>query len=397
MQPLAGITILDLSRVLAGPFCTMRLADLGARVIKVESRSGDTTRGFGPPFVDGESPYFMSFNRGKESVVLDLKEKSGWEFVCRVLKSADVIVENFRPGVMERLGLSDAFLEENFPRLIRAGITGFGPLSPRSSEAAFDLAIQAESGLMAMNGEAGREACRVPISIADLSAGSAAVEGILAALLHRERGGHGCRIDISLMESLVALFGYQVQGTLMTGESPRKMGHRHPNLVPYQGFATADGMIVLAVAQDLQWQRLLLVEDMPASLANEKWCKNEGRVLEREDLERILQSTFVTRTTKEWVERLKHHDIPVGPVRSVGQMLDELKEAPCEFLRDYEHKTLGPMKMMSSPILWQGRERDATSQPPPTLGQHSRALFEEFAENEEEVLRWLQDSTESSP
>ncbi|MFT7618196.1 MAG: crotonobetainyl-CoA:carnitine CoA-transferase CaiB-like acyl-CoA transferase [Planctomycetota bacterium] len=366
----------------------MRLADLGARVIKVESSSGDTTRRFGPPFIDGESPYFMSFNRGKESIVLDLKSKAGKEFVERVLPQADVLVENFRPGVMDRLGFADDVLSSQHPKLIRVGITGFGPQSRRHGEAAFDLAIQAESGLMSMNGEEGGESCRVPISIADLAAGSAAAEATLAALFQRERQGIGCRVDIALLDSLVALFGYQAQGSLMTGVNPTKMGHRHPNLAPYQGFATADGMIVLAVAMEAQWQRLQNVEDMPQSLSRPEWHENCGRVELQLELESCLKSVFSEQTTATWMKRLKDADVPIGPVRTVGEMISELESQQSDFLKSYQHQTLGAVRMTTSPITWEGKERDATSIAPPTLGQHSLALIHEFSGNNEQEAEW---------
>ncbi len=388
MKPLAGITVLDLSRVLAGPFCTMRLADLGARVIKVESSHGDATRGFGPPFADSESPYFMSFNRGKESIVLDLKSREGKEFVSRVLQEADVLVQNFRPGVMERLGFGDDILKTSFPRLIQVSITGYGPESSRYHEPAFDLAIQGESGLIAMSGRKDGESCRVPISIADLSAGLTASEAVLAALFHREKSGEGARIDIALLDSLVALFGYQVQSSILTGEAPKKMGHRHPNLVPYQGFTTADGMLVLAVAADNQWQRLIATEGMPSALKKKSWETNRGRVEGREEIEGLLKVAFSRETIATWQERLKESDVPMGPVRTVIDMLKELNEEESTFLKDYQHQTLGTLQMPSSPIIWNRSGRYATDLAPPTLGQHTAQLVKEFADDEEIAQRW---------
>ncbi len=391
MKPLDGILVLDLSRVLAGPFCTMRLADLGAEVVKVESPEGDPTRRFGPPFVADESPYFMSFNRGKRSIALDLKSAKGREFVARALARADVLIENFRPGVLDRLGLGAARLRELAPRLVHVSITGYGPESPRRDDAAFDLAIQAESGLMAMTGAEGSEPVRVPISIADLAASASAVEAVLAALFNRERTGKGARIEIALLEALIAIFGYQAQSTLVAGSAPERMGHRHPNLMPYQAFATADGHIILAVGTDSQWRNLAAVEGMPRGLDRAAWVRNAGRVEGREELEPLLAAAFAGASTVVWVERLRRADVPFGALRDVKEALDELRLQGSSFLETYDHATLGATEMTTGPLILEGEGRLKAALAPPILDQHHDELLVEFAADAAELDRWRRD------
>ncbi|MCB9833954.1 MAG: CoA transferase [Planctomycetes bacterium] len=389
MKPLQGLLVLDLSRVLAGPFCTMRLADLGADVIKVESPEGDPTRRFGPPFLAAESPYFMSFNRGKRSIALDLKTASGRGFVERVLERADVLVDNFRPGVLERLGLGEDRRRQLNPRLIQVTITGYGPESPRHADAAFDLAIQAESGLMAMTGEPDSEPVRTPISIADLAASAAAIEAVLAALFRRERTGEGARIEVSLLESLIAIFGYQAQSPLATGLAPERMGHRHPNLMPYQAFATRDGFLVLAVGTDEQWRRLIAVEGLPgAELDRPEWTRNAGRVRDRERIEALIATAFVLQDGETWRRRLLAADVPFGMVRDVVQALDELRAQDSSFLRQVRHATLGEVEMTTGPIMIAGEGRQVAELAPPVLDQHHDELLVEFARDAEELARW---------
>jgi crotonobetainyl-CoA:carnitine CoA-transferase CaiB-like acyl-CoA transferase len=390
LRPLDGVFVLDLSRVLAGPFATMRLADLGARVVKIESPEGDPTRRFGPPFVDGESAYYLSLNRGKESVVLDLARPAARTVVERLVRRADVLVENFRPGGLARLGFADADLERAKPDLVHCRISGFGTGHPREHEPVFDLAIQAESGFMDMTGSARGEPVRAGVSLADLAAGAAAVEGVLAALFRRERTRRGARIEVSLLDSILALFGYQAQSYLACGVEPERMGSRHPNLVPYQAFATTDGWIVLAVAMAAHWRALLAVEGMPADLDRPAWAHNAGRVAGRVELESVLAAALRRGTSAEWLERLSRAGIPCGAVRKTGETLAELRALETGLVRDWRHGTLGPLPMVSTPLRFDGR-REPSELPPALHGEHTASVLRECAESPDELASWLRE------
>src|SRR5688572_4734723 len=257
MSPLDGLTVLDFSRVLAGPYCTMQLADLGARVVKIEQPGrGDDTRAWGPPFVGGESAYFLSVNRNKESLALDLKHARARPILDTLLSRADVIVENFRPGTMERLGLGYAAVGARHPGLVYCSISGFGQSGPRRAEAGYDAMMQAEAGLMSITGAADGPPFRVGVAVGDIATGMFAVQGILAALVARGRTGRGQRVDIAMLDAVTALLSYQASSAFATGETPARMGNRHPSIAPYDTFSTSDGEFVLSVGNDDQFRRL---------------------------------------------------------------------------------------------------------------------------------------------
>src|SRR5829696_109194 len=256
MAPLHGLTVLDFTRVLSGPYCTMLLADMGARVIKVEHPGhGDDTRGWGPPFQGSESAYFLSVNRNKQSITLDLKNAAAREIVGRLLDGADVLVENFRPGTMERLGFGYETLAERYPRLVYCSISGFGQTGPRSSQAGYDAVIQAEGGLMSITGDADGPPYRLGVAIADIVSGMFAAQGISVALLARERTGRGQLVDIAMLDSVAALLTYQAGIYFATDKAPPRLGNRHPTIVPYETFSASDGEFVLAIGNDEQWRR----------------------------------------------------------------------------------------------------------------------------------------------
>jgi len=256
MTPLAGITVLDLTRVLSGPYCTMMLADLGARVIKVEQPGkGDDTRGWGPPFIEGESAYFLSVNRNKESITLDFKAPGGREVLDRLIAKADVLVENFRPGTLTKLGLDYASLSAKHPRLVYCSISGFGQTGPRGREAGYDAVMQAEGGLMSITGAGDGQPFRLGVAIADIVSGMFAAQGVTTALYAREKTGRGQFVDIAMLDSVVALLTYQAGIYFATNTAPPRMGNRHPTIVPYETFRASDGDFVLAVGNDDQWRR----------------------------------------------------------------------------------------------------------------------------------------------
>ena len=285
--PLAGLTIVDLTRVLSGPYCTMLLADMGARVIKIEQPGrGDDTRAWGPPFVGEESAYFLSINRNKESVTLDFKATEGRRILNQLISTADVVVENFRPGVMTRLGLDYAALAERYPRLVFCSISGFGQNGPRRDHAGYDAVIQAEGGLMSVTGDADGRAFRVGVAVTDMVAGLLAAQGIVLALFARERTGRGQQVDISMLDGVISLLSYHASIYLTTGAESRRVGNRHATIAPYDTFPTADGELFLAVGNDDQFQRFYKAAELQKLLEDERFSTNPRRVANEASLDR---------------------------------------------------------------------------------------------------------------
>jgi crotonobetainyl-CoA:carnitine CoA-transferase CaiB-like acyl-CoA transferase len=366
MPPLDGICVLDLSRVLAGPYCTMLLADLGADVVKIERPGdGDETRTWGPPYAGGESTYFLSVNRGKRSVALDLARPDAQEALARLAREAQVVVENFRPGVAERLGAGYERLSHENPGLVYCSITGFGDDRP-----GYDFVVEAESGLMAVTGEEGGPPLKVGVAVVDVLAGYAAATGVLAALV----AGRGERIEISLYDTAVSAL-VNVSGTaLVTGEEPGRYGNAHPSIVPYQTFAAADGLISVAGANDRLYRRLCEAIERPELAEDERYRTNSSRVAHREELVGELERVFASRPGDEWVERFKRAGVPAGKVRGV---LDALANARTVTV---EHPTVGTLSLVPSPLGPRGE-----TAPPPLLGQHTREVLAEVGYDGEQL------------
>jgi crotonobetainyl-CoA:carnitine CoA-transferase CaiB-like acyl-CoA transferase len=326
--PLAGLRVLDLTRVLAGPLCTMTLGDLGADVLKIERPGeGDETRGWGPPFdARGESAYFLSVNRNKLSAALDLDAEDDRLLLHRLVAGADVVMDNFRPGTLERRGLDPARLVAVHPRLVWCTLTGFGPHSHRPG---YDFVVQAESGWMAITGEPGGAPMKAGVALADVIAGKDAVVAILAALAGRDRlPPEGRRVAVSLAHSATAALVNVAQNALVGGEEPRRWGNAHPNLVPYQLFGTADRPIVIAVGNDAQWQACCRALERPDLAADAAYATNAGRVRGRERLTAVLGATLRERGAEEWLDRLSGHGVPAGIVRPVGEALADVGADP---------------------------------------------------------------------
>jgi crotonobetainyl-CoA:carnitine CoA-transferase CaiB-like acyl-CoA transferase len=366
MPPLDGIRVLDLSRVLAGPYCTMVLADLGAEVIKVERPGeGDETRTWGPPYLGGQSTYFLSINRGKRSVALDLARPEAQEALVRLARKAQVVVENFRPGVAERLGADYERLARENPELVYCSITGFGDERP-----GYDFVVEAESGLMSITGEAGGPPMKVGVAVVDVLAGYAAATGILAALV----AARGERIEISLYDTAVSAL-VNVSGTaLVTGDEPGRYGNAHPSIVPYQTFAAADGLISVAGANDGLYRRLCEAIERPDLAEDERYGTNSSRVAHREELVDELERVFASRPGDEWVERLARAGVPAGKVRGVLDALDDARTVTVE------HPTVGTLSLVASPL---GPRGETT--PPPLLGQHTREVLTEVGYDGEQL------------
>ena len=300
--PLDGFTVLDLTRVLSGPYCTMVLSDLGARVIKVEQPGkGDDTRHWGPPFVGTESAYFLSINRNKESVTLDFKPAAGREVLEKLIARADVLVENFRPGTLDRVGFGWDAMQKRFPRLVYASISGYGQTGPRSEEAGYDAVMQAEGGLMSVTGDADRPGYRLGVAITDMVSGLYCAQGITAALLARERSGHGQRVDIGMLDTTAALLTYQAANWFTTGETPVRKGNRHATIAPYETFTTVDGEIVIAVGNDEIWKRFCAAAGLPELAADPRFATNRDRMANYDAMRPPIDRAFRTATSTEWI------------------------------------------------------------------------------------------------
>jgi formyl-CoA transferase/CoA:oxalate CoA-transferase len=377
MTPLDGLTVLDFSRVLAGPYCTMQLADLGARVIKFEQPGrGDDTRAWGPPFVAGESAYFLSVNRNKESLALDLKHPDARAIIDALLARADVLVENFRPGTMERLGLGFEPVAARHPRLVYCSISGFGQTGPRSAEPGYDAMMQAEAGLMSITGAADGPPFRVGVAVGDIATGMFAVQGILAALVARGRTGRGQRVDIAMLDAITALLSYQASSAFATGETPRRMGNRHPSIAPYDTFASADGEFVLSVGNDDQFRRLAGVVQLPWLADDPRFRTNADRVANAEALRGELSAALSRRRRGELLAALKHAGVPSAAVRTITEAFADPQLAAREMIVPLEHLAAGTVRVLGTPLKLSATPASIRTAPP-ALGQHTDAILAE--------------------
>ena len=381
---LSDLLVLDLSRVLAGPYCTQLLSDLGARVIKVESFAGDDTRRWGPPFVAGESGYHLSVNRGKESVVIDLKDPRGRQVVAGLAARADVLIENYKVGDLARYGLDYASLASVNPRLVYLSITGFGQTGPRAAEPGYDAAMQALSGLLAMSGEADGPPVKTPVAFIDVLTGLHGAVGVLAALHDRAARGVGAFIDLSLFEVAIASMVNQTQNAILTGEAPARLGSAHPNIVPYQAFDAADGAVVLAVGNDAQFTRLCDVLGIPERAGDERFSTNAARVANRTELVDELRTLTATWARADLLAACTRAGVPATAVLSLPEALRDPQALARRAVVTGSHPTVGELGMAASP-LWHvhGPDGVALSTPPaegdapvpPRLGEHGRAVL----------------------
>ena len=385
--PLAGVVVLDASRVLAGPYAAMWLGDLGAEVIKVERPdTGDQTRAWGPPYTQGESAYYLSINRNKRSLTLNLKHPEGQEIFRRLVQRSDVLIENFRPGTLERYGLGLEALRRLNPRLIHCTITGYGLTGPWRDRPTYDLVLQAESGLMSITGEPDRPPVRVGVAVLDLAAGLMAVQGILAALWARERSGEGQHIEVSMLEAGVSLLTYMAQGYLLTGELPERLGSGHPNIVPYQAFPTQDGYLVVAVGSPEIWTRFCRALGRPDLETDPRFADNPSRVRHRHELEKLLIEIFRQRPTQEWVDLLQAHDVPVTPVNDLAAVFRLPPLVERDFLQKIQHPTLGSLPMLGVPVHFE-RTPAQIRRHPPRLGEHTEEILQELGYSPEDIRR----------
>jgi crotonobetainyl-CoA:carnitine CoA-transferase CaiB-like acyl-CoA transferase len=385
--PLDGLRVVDASTVLAGPYATMLLADLGADVVKVEPPDGDATRGWGPPWV-GEADagtrtaaYFLAVNRNKRSIRLDLRTTEGGEVLRRLLRSADVFVENARPGSLDRLGFSDDALRALRPELVHLAITGYGSEGPAAHRPGYDFVIQAVSGLMSITGDGDAEGghpTKVGVAISDVVTGLYGVIGILAALQARPRqGGDGQRVDASLLASTLAVLVNQAQNAFVGTAPPGRLGNAHPNIVPYETFATADGEIAVAVGSERQWPRFCAALGLPDLAQDPRYATNGGRVERRAELRPPIAERFATRTTDAWVAELEAAEIPVGAIRDVAAAFDAPEALALGMAATVEHPALGVLRQAGIPLRFEATPA-AIRTPPPLLGEHTEEILAEL-------------------
>lgn len=373
---LEGIRILDLSRVLAGPYSTMILGDLGAEVIKVEAPGGsDDTRSWGPPFKNGVSAYYLSINRNKKSITIDLKSEEGIKKIQELIKISDVIINNFKTGTMDRFGLAYEDVEKINPKIVYCSITGFGQTGPYKELAGYDFITQAMSGLMSITGDADSGPQKLGVAITDLLTGLYATIGIQAALLERTRSGRGQQIDLSLYDSAVSSLVNIGSSYLMSGEIPGRVGNQHANIAPYQSFQTKDGEIVIAVGNDRQFKKLCSILQRPELAEDKRFVTNAKRVEHRETLTNLLQKELITRKTEDLREACEQEGIPCGPIQNLAQMRqDPQLQARGMFVR-MEHPRAGEIEMIGSPLKL-SRTPIVMKNPPPEVGEHEEEILQ---------------------
>ena len=388
--PLAGVKVVDLTRVMTGPYATMMLGDLGADVVKIERPGkGDDTRGWGPPFVDGEASYFLSINRNKRSIALDLKSDAGQEVLSRLIADADVLIENFSPGTMDRLGFGHEDVLARHPSLIYASISGFGQTGPGKDRTAYDLIVQGMSGMMSITGHPGGLPTKLGVPIADIAGGMFAAYAIAAALFARERDPErrGQYIDTSMLGGQVALLTYQAGILFTTGKVPEMLGNAHPIVAPYDTYATADGYVNIAVGNDAIWQRFCAAMELGEVATDERFLTNAGRITNLDACNAIVNDALGRYPTEEVVRRLDAAAVPCGPINDVEQVFADEQVRHQELVRQVPHSSLGEVTVTGFPYHFSGTPLQ-NRYGPPLLGEHSREILGELGYDEGTIDAW---------
>ena len=386
--PLQGIQVIDLSRVLAGPYCTMILGDMGAEVIKIESvNSGDETRGWGPPFVKGESAYYLCANRNKQGITLNLKSQEGLDILKKLLVDADVVVQNFKPGTLERLGIGYQEMKKVNVGIILASISGFGSTEgPYSHLPGYDYIIQAMSGLMSITGEKDAQPAKVGVAIADVLTGLFTCIGILGAIQHRNRTGEGQEVDISLFDSQLAALVNVASNYLCSGHIPERLGNAHPNIVPYQVFTANDGDFIIAVGNDRQYQKLATILDDSALL---KYERNSDRLHFKAEIEKMIAAKIKSKSRAEWKLLLDEAGIPNGPINNVKEALDSEQARARGMVVNVKHPVIADLKLVGSPLKF-SNSPVTIEKHPPMHGEHTEEVLMKLGYSRQEISQLKQ-------
>lgn len=383
--PLAGVRVVDLTRVMVGPYATMMLGDLGADVLKVEIPGrGDDTRHWGPPFVETESVYYLSVNRNKRSIALDLKQPAAREALWRLIDDADVLVENFSPGTIGRLGFGYDAVKARNPSIVYASISGFGQSGPDYKRTAYDLIVQGVSGMMSITGHPGGPPTRLGVPIADIGGGMFAAYAIVAALFDRARSGEGSYVDVSMLGGQVAMLTYQAGLYLSTGVAPAQLGNAHPMIAPYDTFRTADGYVNIAVGNDSLWQRFCAALDLPGLVEDERFRDNARRSTNRVEVYAAIEPRLAELTTDEVVHRLDAAGVPSGPIRDVAQAMDDGQTRAQDLVLEVDHPTIGRLDVSGAPYHFDGEPVRARLAPP-LLGQQTEEILAEAGYTADEI------------
>jgi crotonobetainyl-CoA:carnitine CoA-transferase CaiB-like acyl-CoA transferase len=386
MRPLDDVFVVDLSRILSGPFCTMMMADMGATVVKVEPPPhGDDSRLWGPPFLDGTSTYFLAVNRNKKSLGLNTRTPEGQEILWRLIDRADVLVENFRPGVMARLGFGYEDVSRRNSRLIYCSISGFGQTGPHSNRPGYDIVAQGEAGLMDLTGYPHQPPAKVGASLADITAGLYALQSILLALLARIRTGKGQAIDVSLLDTTVSTLTYQAMIYFATGCSPSRMGTRHPSIVPYECFRTREGFVNIGVTNEKQWQNFCRALGMHEVASDPRFRTMADRLAHYDEVKPIIEKALSERTRAEVQRLLAEHDIAVGPVNNVAEILEDPQIHERQMVVELLHPEYGPLKVLGIPV----KLSDTPGQvegAPPCFGEHNRDILRQLEYGDDKIL-----------
>jgi crotonobetainyl-CoA:carnitine CoA-transferase CaiB-like acyl-CoA transferase len=372
---LDGLRVLDLTRILAGPLCTMMLGDMGAEVLKIEPPgSGDDTRTWGPPFVGGEAAYFLGLNRNKRSLTLNLAAKPGQEILAALIKKSDVLVENFKLGTLEKWGFSNAWLEANAPQVIRCSITGYGAGGPKGGLPGYDFILQAESGLMSITGPQGGPPTKHGVALVDVCTGMLASNAILGALAARGRTGRGQHLELSLYETSLFMLANVAANYLAAGKEGGRYGNGHPSIVPYTTYPTADGMMAVAVGNDAQFARFARAIGRAGWAADARFTKNKDRVAHRELVDGLIAGVLKADATAVWIGKLKAAGVPCGRINSVKQAFDDPQTEARRMIETVGHPTLGALKLIGTPFKFGGTPT-SVRRAPPTLGQHTDEIL----------------------